>query len=96
MKLFRKDWDSARADDWTVHDTVTVILSPVIYVMILVGFTMSVLLMPAGFVILAVGAVLFVVMIKIINPKLSAVSKGYEKKQKEYIKELERKVMWED
>ena len=36
------------------------------------------------------------VMIWIINPKLSSVSEGYEKKQKEYIEELERKIKWEE
>ena len=96
MKFFRKDWTPAEADEWTMHDTIAVIISPVIYILILVGTSLAALLIPAGFIALAAGAVLFVVMIKIINPKLSATSKGYEAKQKEYIEELERKVKWED
>jgi len=96
MNLFRKDWTPAEADEWTIHDTLAVIVSPLIYVLILIGASLAALLMPLGFVLLAVGAVLFVVMIRVINPKLTAISEGYEKKQKEYIEELEKKVKWED
>jgi hypothetical protein len=96
MSLFRKDWTPAEADEWTVHDTIAVIISPVIYVLILVGASLASLMMPAGFVLLAIGALLFVVMIKVINPKLSAISRGYEEKQKHYIEELEKKVKWEE
>ncbi len=96
MNLFRRDWTPAEADEWTVHDTVTVIISPVIYILILVGSSLAMLLIPAGFAALAVGAALFIIMVKIINPKLSATSKGYEAKQKEYLEELEKKVKWED
>ena len=96
MNLFRKDWTPAEADEWTVHDTLAVIISPVIYILILVGSSLAALLIPAGFTALAAGAVLFIVMVKIIDPKLSATSKGYEEKQKEYLEELEKKVKWED
>ena len=96
MNLFRKDWTPGEADEWTIHDTITVIISPIIYVLILVGSSLAMLLIPTGFILLAVGAALFIFMIKVINPKLSAISEGYEKKQKGYIEELERKVKWED
>ncbi len=96
MNLFRKDWTPAEADEWTIHDTLAVIISPIIYVLILVGSSLAMLLIPMGFILLAAAAVLFVIMIKVINPKLSAISEGYEKKQKGYIEELERKVKWED
>ena len=96
MSLFRKDWTPAEADEWTLQDTLAVVISPIIYVLILVGTSLAALLIPTGFILLAVGAVLFIVMIKLINPKLSAISEGYEKKQKQYIEELEKKVKWED
>ena len=96
MSLFRKDWTPAEADEWTIHDTLAVVISPVIYVLILIGASLAARLFPTGFILLAVGAVLFVIMIKVINPKLSAISEGYEKKQKQYIEELEKKVKWED
>ena len=90
--MFRKDWTSAEAEKWTIEDTATVIISPLIYLLLL----MSTLLMPAGFLMLALAVVLIVVMVKIINPKLSAISEAFEKKQKQYIEELEKKVKWEE
>jgi hypothetical protein len=94
--LRRKGWTAKEADEWSWEDTITIVISPLIYVMLLVGGALSALLVPAGFVILAAGVVLLVVMARIINPKLSAISEAYEKKQKEYIEDLERKVKWED
>jgi hypothetical protein len=32
----------------------------------------------------------------VINPKLKAISSGYEKKQKEYLESLERIMRWEE
>ncbi|HSG27685.1 MAG TPA: hypothetical protein VLA34_04330 [Candidatus Krumholzibacterium sp.] len=94
--MFKKDWTPAEADEWTMEDTVTVVISPLIYVLIMIGGAMSALMMPLGFAILALGIALIFVMIKIIDPKLSAISKGYEEKQKHYIEELEKKMKWED
>ena len=96
MSLFRKDWTPEQADEWGINDWVAVIVSPVIYVLILVGAALSMLLIPAGFVMLGAGIILLVLLLRVIDPKLAAVSRGYEKKQKEYIEELERKVKWED
>jgi small-conductance mechanosensitive channel len=96
MSLFRKDWTPAEADDWGINDWIAVIVSPVIYVLILIGGALSMLLIPAGFVLLGIGIVLLVVLLRVIDPKLAAVSRGYEEKQKHYIEELERKVKWED
>jgi len=96
MSFIRKNWTPQEADEWTREDTITVIISPLIYMMILVGGAMSALMMPAGFAILGLGIVLLLLMIRIINPKLTAISKGYEEKQKGYIEELERKIRWED
>ncbi len=94
--MFRKEWTGEEAEKWTIEDTVTVIISPLIYLLILIGGAMSTLLMPVGFSMLALAIVLIVVMVKIINPKLSAISEAYEKKQKHYIEELEKKVKWEE
>ena len=92
----RKQWTPAEADEWTWEDTFAVIASPLVYLAIMIGGAMSALLMPAGFVILGAGLILMVVMIRVIDPKLSAVSRGYEEKQKHYIEELEKKVKWEE
>ena len=96
MSLFRKNWTPREADEWTVHDWIAVIISPMIYVLLTIGVMLSMLLITAGFVMLAAAIVLLVLLIRVINPKLDAISEGYEEKQKEYIEELERKVKWED
>lgn len=96
MGFIKKDWTPQEADQWTLEDTITVIISPVIYILILTGGALSALLIQAGFLLLAIALLLIILMVKIINPKLSAISKGYELKQKEYLEELEKKVNWED
>ncbi len=92
----RRDWTPAEADSWTWEDTLAVIISPVVYFLILLGFSLAFMLRVWGFVIIGVAVILTVIMARIINPKLDAVSRGYEEKQKEYIEELEKKVKWTD
>jgi len=96
MKLFRRNWTPKEADEWTIHDWIAVIVSPLIYVLLTIGVMLSMLLVTAGFVMLAAAIVLLVLLVKVINPKLDAISEGYEKRQKGYIEELERKVKWEE
>jgi hypothetical protein len=96
VSLFGKKWTPGEADEWTVHDWIAVIVSPLIYVLLTLGVMLSMLLVKAGFFLLASAIVLLVLLVRVINPKLDAISEGYEKRQKEYIEELERKVKWED
>jgi vacuolar-type H+-ATPase subunit I/STV1 len=96
MSFIRRRWTPKEADEWTREDTITVILSPLVYILLMLGTAMSMLVMWQGFMILAAGVILMLVMIWIINPKLSSISEGYEKKQKGYIEELERKIKWEE
>jgi len=94
--MFRRDWTPREADRWTMEDTLAVIISPVIYFLILLGCTLAFLLKPIGFIILGVALILLLILVRVINPKLDAVSRGYEEKQKEYMEELEKKVKWTD
>lgn len=96
MPFIRRKWTPKEAEEWTREDTIAVILSPLVYVLLMIGVALSMFLIPAGFAILAAGVILMIVMIRIIDPKLSSESEGYEKKQKEYIEALERKVKWEE
>ncbi len=96
MNLFRKNWTPREADEWTIHDWIAVIVSPLIYVLLTIGVMLSMLLVTAGFYMLGAAVILLVLLVRVVNPKLDAISEGYEKKQKEYIEELERKVKWED
>jgi hypothetical protein len=96
MPFIRRTWTPKEADDWTKEDTITVIISPIVYVLLMIGTALSMLGVWQGFLVLAAGVILMLLMIWIINPKLSSVSEGYEKKQKEYIDALERTIKWED
>lgn len=96
MAFIRRHWTPKEADEWTKEDLITVIISPVIYCLLTIGVALSALLIPVGFVLLILGILLTLVMIYIINPKLSVISEDYEKKQKQYLEELEKKVKWED
>jgi vacuolar-type H+-ATPase subunit I/STV1 len=96
MALIRRIWTAREADEWTKEDLITIIISPLIYFLLILGVALSALLMPVGFLLLVLGILLMVVMAYIINPKLSVISEDYEKKQKEYLEELEKKVKWEE
>jgi len=96
MGWIRKNWTAADADRWTKEDYLTFILSPLIYFLLAVGVAMSLLLLWYGWVLLGVSVILLVIMIKIIDPKLKAISEDYEVKQKEYLEDLEKIARWED
>lgn len=95
MSFIRRDWTAAEADEWTKEDWLTIIISPIAYVLIMIGVALSFLLLWFGFVVLAAGTVAAILMHWIIDPKLKAISDEYELKQKDYIVELERIVRWE-
>ena len=96
MALFKKDWTPHQADEWTKEDWIAVVLSPFSYILITMGGAMSLFLLPLGFVLLAVGIIITVVMFKVIGPKLNVLSSEYEKKQRAYLKDLEKIQRWED
>lgn len=96
MTFIRRVWTAKDADEWTKEDLFAVILSPIVYGLLTLGVAFAVLLMPLGFILFGLGLVLMLVMIYIINPKLSVISEDYESKQKQYLEELERKVQWEE
>ena len=94
MAFFRTEWTAAEADEWTKEDWVTIILSPIIYLLLTVGVALACLLMWQGYVMTIVGIILTVVMHKIIDPKLKAISEEYEKKQQGYLSDLESNTRW--
>ena len=95
MKFIKRSWTPVEADEWTKEDWITIIISPIAYILMMVGVALSFLLLWYGFVILAAGIVVTIVMHCVIDPKLKAISDQYELHQKEYIKNLERSVRWE-
>jgi len=96
MRGIKRKWTSAEADQWTKEDYITFIISPLVYVLLAVGTALSIFLFWYGWVLLALGLVLLVVMLWIIDPKLKAISEGYELKQKKYLEDLEKIERWEE
>lgn len=92
----KRDWTPAKADEWTKEDWITIIISPIAYILIAIGVGLSALLIWYGFIILAAGIILTIIMHWIIDPKLKVISEGYERKQKKYLEELEKKIRWEE
>lgn len=95
MALIRRTWTAIEADEWTKEDWITIVLSPICYVLLTLGVALSLLLLWYGFVILIVGILLIIAMHWIIDPKLKAISSEYEKKQQTYLYQLEESVRWE-
>ncbi|MBN1301961.1 MAG: hypothetical protein JW995_12165 [Melioribacteraceae bacterium] len=96
MKLIRRHWTPGSADEWTKEDWITIIISPLCYILLSIGVGLSFLLLPVGFITLTAGIVLIILMHWIIDPKLKSISHDYEEKQQQYLEELENKVRWEE
>lgn len=96
MGFIRRKWTPEAAERWSKEDTIAVVISPLIYMLLLVGVALAALARPIGFVLTGLAVVLILVLVFVINPKLSAVSEEYEKKQKGYLDSLDRKMKWEE
>ncbi|MFA3782272.1 hypothetical protein ABRY23_04325 [Melioribacteraceae bacterium 4301-Me] len=96
MALIKRNWTPDQADEWTKEDWITVVLSPLCYILLMIGTALSFLINLWGFLLLALGIILTYLMHWIIDPKLKVISNEYEKKQHEYLENLERKVRWEE
>jgi hypothetical protein len=96
MFKIRRKWTAQEADQWTKEDWITLVASVLAYIFLTIGTGLSLLLQWYGFVILVLGIMLTIFMHWVIDPKLKMVSAEYEKQQKSFLEELERKVRWED
>ena len=96
MAFIRRKWTPKEADNWTREDWVTIIISPLAYILLMIGVGLSLFLLTSGFIVLALGVILTILMHWVIDPKLKAVSEKYEKSQKGYLESLEKQVRWED
>ena len=95
MSFIRREWTSADADDWHKEDWLAILFSVVSYIALVIGAALSFLTISVGFVILALGSVSAGIMMWIIDPKLRKISSEYEKKQKDYLRQLEDIQKWE-
>ncbi|UCH63054.1 MAG: hypothetical protein JSU77_00950 [Fidelibacterota bacterium] len=96
MALIRRKWTPAAADEWTREDWITIVLSPLAYITLAIGVALSIFLLKIGFIVLGAGVVLTALMHWVIDPKLKTISEDYEKKQKDYLEELEKIIRWEE
>lgn len=96
MAFIRRKWTPAAADNWTKEDWITIVISALAYIGLAVGAVLSLLLLYVGFIILGISVILIILMHWIIDPKLRTISEDYEKKQKQYLEDLEKIVRWED
>ena len=95
MGLFQKDWSPEQADEWTVHDLLASVLSVLSYALIILGTAGALLVRTWGFITLVAGVICVVLMYRIIDPKLRAMSEAFAKRQGEYLKHVDRTTRWE-
>ena len=95
MAIIRRQWTAKEADEWRKEDWFAIVFSVLAYTALTVGSALSFLLLPSGFIILGIGIILTVIMYWIIDPKLRMISQEYEKKQKDYLRQLEEIQKWE-
>ncbi|MBW7997727.1 MAG: hypothetical protein FVQ81_14365 [Candidatus Glassbacteria bacterium] len=89
-------YSSARAaGEWTADDLVACILSAFIYFNGLAATALVLINFATGWMLAAATVFQLILMFRIIDPKLKTVSETFEKKQKEYLEELDRIVEWE-
>ena len=96
MGWIRRQWTPKEADEWRKEDWIAITLSVLAFITLTVGSALSFLLLPGGFVLLALGIFISALMYWVIDPKLRTISTEYEKKQKEYLLQLEKVQKWED
>lgn len=95
MSIIRRHWSPEDADEWRKEDWIAIVLSVISYILLTVGSALSFLLLPIGFITLGIGIIFTVLMYWVVDPKLRRISSEYEKKQKDYLRELEYIQKWE-
>lgn len=95
MALIRRQWTAKQADEWRKEDWIAIVLSALAYIALTIGSALAFLLLTSGFIILGIGIVLTALMYWIIDPKLKMISQEYEKKQKDYLQQIEDIQKWE-
>lgn len=95
MGLIRRQWTAKDADEWGKEDWIAIVLSVTSYITLSIGSALSFLLLPVGFVVLGIGIIITLLMYWVIDPKLKMISEEYEKKQKEYLLQIEEIQKWE-
>ena len=95
MSLFKHDWTPVEAEEWTSHDLAASILSILSFFLATIGIAGVLLFQVWGVVTLVLSLVCMVLMYKIIDPKLRAISTDFEAKEAKYLAEIDRVTRWE-
>lgn len=95
MSLFRRSWTVDDADRWTWHDAAACIFGVLAFVLVTVGVAGALLLRSWGFVSLLLAALSTWLTFRVIDPKLRALSEGFEAKQARFLESVERRNRWE-
>ena len=95
MSLFRKTWTPVEAEEWTAHDLWASVLSILSFFLVAVGVAGALLVQTWGFVALVLGVACILLMLRIIDPKLKAISEEFEQKEARYLEHLEQTTRWE-
>ncbi len=96
MPLFRTQWTAHEADEWTKEDFWACVFSSLSYIFLMIGLALCFLFPLWGILITLLGVVFAWLMYAVIDPKLRQISADYELKQKEYLKNLDRIMKWEE
>jgi glycopeptide antibiotics resistance protein len=96
MPLFRTQWTAHEADEWTKEDFWACVFSSLSYVFLMVGLALCFLFPLWGILLTLLGAVFVWLMYAVIDPKLRKISADYETKQKDYLRNLDRIMKWEE
>ena len=95
MSLFRKNWTAEDADRWTAHDFLACLFGVLAFVLVTLGVAGSLLLQTWGFATLGLSVLFTWLTFKVIDPKLRALSKSFEKKQAGFLDSVEKQNRWE-
>ena len=95
MGFIRRQWTAKEADEWRKEDWIAILLSVLSYILLAIGSALSFLLLPIGFIVLGIGIIITLLMYWVIDPKLKTISEEYEKKQKDYLIQIEEIQKWE-
>lgn len=95
MSLFKESWTADEADRWTTHDFFACLFGVAAFILVTLGVAGTLLLRTWGFVTLALAVLCAWLTYRVIDPKLRALSRGFEEKQPGYLDAVERKNRWE-
>jgi hypothetical protein len=96
MSLFKKDWSPVEAEEWTRHDLWASVFSILTYLFTAIGVAGTLLFQVWGFVTLIAALACMVVMLRIIDPKLRAISTEFEAREAHYLERIDRTQRWEE